>query len=425
MVQLGDVAAPTGTEVVPVGDHLVVLHGPSRRTAVLNASAAAVYLSLDGRRRVRDLADELAAETGQTRGVIEAQVRAAVDELCRVGVARIVGPGHDADRPAETARRGPSRSPGRWQPHIERLMADRRWRLQCARVPLVDTTCEIRVDDASVARLVDQVLPEPVRRRSPDGADGPDPIDAHAIVVVTDWWRGRPRYRIVVDGRVASRVARPELAAEDVLHHLDALAISATPGRLLWHAGAVERGGRVAAVLGPSGRGKSTLVTSLVRRGARYLTDEVVAVAPGSMAVAPYAKTLDLDADAQRRLGFTVGGVVLAGPKHRFPVARLGQASAGGTLALLVVLDGDGVGTSTRVGAEARPVERLAPADALVALLGATFGATFATPGHLQASARACQQVPAVRLARIPLSGAAALVERLLAEPGAPPSLSR
>jgi hypothetical protein len=270
-----------------------------------------------------------------------------------------------------------------------------------------------------VAGLVEALLPAAPAAGWPVADAGPRTTDAHTIDVVT----GRHRYRILVDGRMAGRVARPELAAEDVLHHLDALAIRHTPGRLLWHAGAVERGGRVVAVLGASGRGKSTLVASLVGRGAGYLTDEVVAVAPGSLEVKPYPKSLDLDADAQHRLGSRVAGVVLAGPKHRFPAARLGRvgrAGRGGTLALalVVVLGGEAEAGDTGV-------ERLAPADALVDVVGATFEATFDTPGQLGAAADVCEQVPAVRLGRIPLHTAAELVERLLADPGELASLSR
>jgi hypothetical protein len=48
------------------------------------------------------------------------------------------------------------------------------------------------------------------------------------------------------------------------------------PGHGHLHAGAVARDGRSAVVLGHSGSGKSTLVGELVRRGAAYLSDEVV-----------------------------------------------------------------------------------------------------------------------------------------------------
>ena len=419
MASLGDLVVPLGTEVAAVGDHLVVRHGPSRRSAVLNAPAAWVYLSLDGRRRVDAVADELAAETGRSRASVEPEVRAVVDELWRVGVVRLAAPGGGpvALAAPPTPRRAAPGSDRRWRPVVERLLAGRGWSLDRAGVPLIDTTCAVRVDDAEVAGLVDAVLAAPPVAGGPMVGPGPSPTDAHAIDVVTGRPAGRRRYRILVDGRMAGRVARPELAAEDVLHHLDALAIHHTPGRLLWHAGAVERAGRVVAVLGASGRGKSTLVASLVGRGAGYLTDEVVAVAPGSMEVEPYVKTLDLDGDAQHRLGLRAAGVVLAGPKHRFPVARLGRAGRGGTLALLVVLGG--------AEAPGSGVERLGPVDALVDLVGATFDATFDTPGKLGATAEVCEQVPAVRLGRLPLSHMAELVERLLADPGELATLSR
>ena len=249
---------------------------------------------------------------------------------------------------------------------------------------------------------------------------GPSATDAHTIDVVTDRPAGRPRYRILVDGRVASRVARPELAAEDVLHHLDALAIHHTPGRLLWHAGAVERVGRVVAVLGASGRGKSTLVASLVGGGAGYLTDEVVAVAPGSMAVAPYPKTLDLDADAQHRLGLRPS------PGWSWPAPSTGsrwRASAGPAAAAPWPCSWCST-VRRRRGSDwssgSRPVRR-----AGLTCSGSPSSATFDTPGQLGATAEVCEQVPAVRLGRLPLRTTAELVERLLADPGELATLSR
>ena len=79
----------------------------------------------------------------------------------------------------------------------------------------------------------------------------------HLLSIVSGGAAGR--HRLVLDGRVVSRVGTPEAAAVHALHHLDELAVAGSAGALLFHAGAVERDGRVVMVLGVSGKGKSTL----------------------------------------------------------------------------------------------------------------------------------------------------------------------
>lgn len=55
---------------------------------------------------------------------------------------------------------------------------------------------------------------------------------------------------------------------------------SLTRGLDALHAGAVVIGGQVVAIGGPSGAGKTTLLLELLRGGARFLTDDVLALVP-------------------------------------------------------------------------------------------------------------------------------------------------
>ena len=63
-----------------------------------------------------------------------------------------------------------------------------------------------------------------------------------------------------------------------VRYHTTRAFVEARPERFWIHAAAACRDGRAVLVAGSRGRGKSTLVTSLVRMGWRYLTDEALPV---------------------------------------------------------------------------------------------------------------------------------------------------
>ena len=63
---------------------------------------------------------------------------------------------------------------------------------------------------------------------------------------------------------------------------------------LLIHAGAVEKGGRVAILPAPPGSGKSTLTAGLIHRGWRLMSDEITMVDPGSGEIHALARPVSL-----------------------------------------------------------------------------------------------------------------------------------
>jgi hypothetical protein len=65
-------------------------------------------------------------------------------------------------------------------------------------------------------------------------------------------------------------------------------------GRLLFHAAAAVRQGTLILLPAASGGGKTTLVTGLVKRGCRYLTDEMLILHPSTLSVRPFPKPLNL-----------------------------------------------------------------------------------------------------------------------------------
>jgi hypothetical protein len=69
---------------------------------------------------------------------------------------------------------------------------------------------------------------------------------------------------------------------------------------LFVHAGSVARDGRGLLLPAPPGRGKSSLVAALLRRGFDYLSDDVGAIDPVSSRAYPFPKRLSLDPEALR-----------------------------------------------------------------------------------------------------------------------------
>ena len=72
-----------------------------------------------------------------------------------------------------------------------------------------------------------------------------------------------------------------------------------SPQRVFIHAGVVEWGGGAIVIPGASYSGKTTLVAELVRRGARYYSDEYAAIDRHGR-VHPFAKPLSIRGDGER-----------------------------------------------------------------------------------------------------------------------------
>ncbi len=72
---------------------------------------------------------------------------------------------------------------------------------------------------------------------------------------------------------------------------------------LVWlHAAAVHRAGRALVLVGPWGRGKSTMSASLLELGWTYLSDDIAPIDPATLAVHPFPKTLRIREPAGRAL---------------------------------------------------------------------------------------------------------------------------
>jgi hypothetical protein len=141
------------------------------------------------------------------------------------------------------------------------------------------------------------------------------------------------------------------------------------------HAGGVAIGDQAVALAGPSGVGKSTLVTELLRRGATFIADDacVLTERPGdTFAVWPGAPRVKLDAGAISRLGGSPDGLAPAGGtagKLHLPVDRPSDGSEPVPLRRVYLLQDD-------AGAvRAEPVHGL---DAVAALIEETYFLAYA-----------------------------------------------
>jgi PqqD family protein of HPr-rel-A system len=385
-----DVLARTPGRVDTVVDGQLLVFDPRSGNAhLLNPSAALVLTSVDGRMTVEQVVDDLARETGVDRDVLSKDVTDALATLVQSGLVtwffRDPPEGSSPDEPGGpvTARRD------RWAATVERRLDAASWPMviECRLAGTAVVT--IRSDDeAMAAALGDAVASLPAA--GPDEQAATLSVD-HRVV------QGRDRYRVHVGGHRLGWADDPTHAVGFALAGLNQLVADGTDGRLLVHAGAVERDGRVAIVAGNSGRGKSTLTAALVGHGLSYLSDELAIVDLATRQVSPYPKALELDDAAAELLGLPPRTDGAAGERHVAP-AGLGPISLGGVLSLLVLLDGPGAGGQEPVA--------LAPADAMLRLLSDVLPRSWQVPGALDALAEVCEQVPAVLLPRLGLDAA-------------------
>lgn len=153
--------------------------------------------------------------------------------------------------------------------------------------------------------------------------------------------RGEHRFRLSGDLRrmLCAPPLRPDAAWESSLLDWAPYAAAVLARRECLHAGAVTVGDRVLAVAAPAGGGKSTLVAALVGAGARFFSDDVLALERHGTEVlahpgAPFGWL------ARRRRGLAAGlGTVRAEVDGELWVEVADPATEPALLAAVVILD--------------------------------------------------------------------------------------
>lgn len=369
---------PGRTDAVYRGDaggSPVLFHPVERRLHVLNHSAAAVWDRLDRRETLEELTADLASTFGTSTAVVRPDVEHIISRFTADG---LVG----GEAPPGLCVPSPPRPDGP----------------VATRVAALDAVIDVIIPGGSVADAVRDAVAELVT-----DAD----VDAwiHAVPTPGGGWR------VTTSQGDEEWVGSAHGAVSRVIAEINRLAVAHTVDDLVLHAGAIVEDGRVALLPGSANRGKSTLTTALVRSGAAYLTDEAAAVGRDG-ACRAYPKPIALDPGSFRLFPELeppaegeLGQRLIRREWHVAP-STVGSLGRGGTIHAIVCphwcADSETVLT------------RLAPTDALHALLSDAFDFTAGGQEVFEILTRLVSEVPVYRIEYGDLADAVATVRRIL-----------
>ena len=212
-------------------------------------------------------------------------------------------------------------------------------------------------------------------------------------------WRDLGEFLISADGRCIACRKFPEAAAESFHVYLLCQALGYAlirQGIEPLHATALMVEGKMIALLGYCGFGKSTLAAYLLHTGATLVTDDMLILEPRQGGYVGYpgpARIKLLPAVARRFLGKGISGVPMNSDTHKLVIPA--DAPAGGALpAPLARLYALCAPSEVRSDNRIR-FEYLSSREACISVVGNTFSAAIASPERLQRQADA-----AIRLVR-------------------------
>lgn len=326
---------------------------------VLNASAALIWASIDDVATVTEIIDDLHTTADVERAVIASDVQHTLSSFVAAGIATFE---HDSDPPV------PASTP-RWSSLVEGILDERAWSTILSPVIASSASLTVRTNNTELGHALETLLAPLV------GIENRNVVVADTLSVVDSAKDGPRRFRLYLNGSKLS--SWPDLAAlpSIVLSEINKVAIERPEGRLLLHAGAVERDGRVIVIAGDSGQGKSTLTAALLQRGYSYVTDELVAIDPSNLDVLRFPKPLSLDRTSLDLLD--IDEPAASGPSGKGDIdpARFGQISQGGRLSLIVLLN--------PAPEAALQAAITSPVTSLLELLSCTFLSSFEHPTAL------------------------------------------
>jgi hypothetical protein len=118
----------------------------------------------------------------------------------------------------------------------------------------------------------------------------------HLYSIVPEAYAPGRAPRLYLDGEEIFVAQQLPWVFSHLLWHINRQVIDrSSSSYLLIHASAAEHAGRALLFPAPPESGKTTLVAGLIQAGLRYLTDEAVALDPGTGLVRPFPKALSID----------------------------------------------------------------------------------------------------------------------------------
>jgi hypothetical protein len=169
-------------------------------------------------------------------------------------------------------------------PTVRQLLDAYPWAGATPRLELLGFDVALRATDRPMVELLTELY-------APMGTTGES---EHVLSISSTRGAARTSWDLHLDGTRLIRTAAPSIAFQHLLWEANRQAIDQTHDLVLVHASAAVVDDTAIVMPGPMGAGKSTLVAGLVRAGATYLTDEVVAIDPATGLVRPYPKYLSL-----------------------------------------------------------------------------------------------------------------------------------
>ena len=225
-----------------LGEGLILCDPRHPEPVVLSNSAGLIWQMVDGHRSVVETTDLLAAQLDLPPGGSRRRHSVHDPGLQDIG---LLTPTLDRVGP-----RPPLRMPRPWPARIEALLDRVPWDTQIGPVAVAGAVATVRTNDPEIGfSLADALAPFP-------SAHAPE---VNKVTVLNRGHACSRRFVIYVDGKRRWGQSDHVGLLGAVISELNEIAASRSRGHAVFHAGAVERDGRVIMIAGRSGFGKSTL----------------------------------------------------------------------------------------------------------------------------------------------------------------------
>ena len=372
-----------------VGNHNVLFNLDDRQLHLLNATGAVAWECLAPTATPEGLAVQLA----EAFCVDVLDVRSDLDSLLSsfrsTGLCHPVDAGAAIDRSIE-------RPLPRSETSEQKVSLDRRSpRTLLGPFMALSVPVTVTVDDVSLAADLDRIL-DPLRGRL-DDLEGVSAmvqimIESPGLDDVGQSDGESPTWSIHVEGKRTQRFSSRDRLIRQVVAEVNGGPLQYLDDAVVFHSAAAEFDAGVVLFPGVSNAGKSTLITQLVHRGQKYVTDEAAMVRVGTRSVESFTKSITLEAEGQRVVGGLVSGLVPSATTVDVDprLVGAGRLSAGGNVAAMIF--------PTYQENASTQLTELAPFDAFRSLLANAF--TFDRVGQraFDTIVDLANEVPAFRL---------------------------